>query len=262
MTTPKKKREAVLPPEVVSKLLEEAGDRVVLVGGQALAFWAAHFDVAWSINMAYVSKDMDFLSPSAADFSEVHRFAKILGGYAIFPSKHALTALIGQAVLEISEDEYFNVDVLHKVLTGTEGVRNRAVSMQFNGKPCKVMHPMDVLASRLINLYKLEEKQTELGVSQLVMAIDVMRSYLRMLNDEGGDVRAPVNFVSVLSKSDAGKNVVKRWGVHVADAIDASVAIHNQNFRDIQLPRLKPFMSEDYWDHVQSLINPRDIEGR
>ena len=127
MVTQKKKHEAVLPPEVVSKLLEAAGDRIVLVGGQALSFWIDHFNVSWPINLTFVSRDMDFLFPNAADSFEVNRFSKILGGYAIFPSKNALTALIGQAVLEISDDEYYNVDILHKVLTDTDGVRKRAV---------------------------------------------------------------------------------------------------------------------------------------
>jgi len=121
MTTPsrKTKTEAVLPKELVERLLVAAGNRVILVGGQSLAYWAAYFEVPTPKGMAFISRDIDFLAESAADFSEVQRFANVLDGYAVFPSKRSLTSLIGQAVEEISDDGYFNVDILHKVLTAT-----------------------------------------------------------------------------------------------------------------------------------------------
>ena len=37
--------EAVTPREVIEQLLRAAGDDLVLVGGQALAFWAYRFNL-------------------------------------------------------------------------------------------------------------------------------------------------------------------------------------------------------------------------
>jgi hypothetical protein len=250
MTTPKtkKKVEAVLPQSLVNHLLEGAGPKVILVGGQALAYWAQYFGVSPPERMQHVSRDIDFLAESAADFSEVQRFSRLLGGYSIFPSKHSLTALVGQAVKEISEEEYFNIDVLYKVLSGTEGVRGRALEVHLNKSVFRVMHPLDVLASRLINLYKIPEKQTEIGQMQLDIAISIGREYLRHLSrsDDNSEVRASMKFITKLARSDAGRKVAKRWGLHVADSLDPRVRINDPMFMEFELDRISPLMSAAY----------------
>jgi hypothetical protein len=45
----------------------------------------------------------------------------VLGGQAHFSSRHALTALVGQAYRDISDEEYLNVEVIFKVIGLTAG---------------------------------------------------------------------------------------------------------------------------------------------
>lgn len=179
----KMKTEAVTPPHTISRVLDVAGEELVLVGGQALAFWVQRFDLVQSTrDTPAITNDMDFLSPSSTGRAAVRRLAGAIRGKVLYPNKRALTALIGQAYLEISDEEYVNIDVLWKLIgPASARVRERAILVRQQGEhpPFLVMHPLDVLHSRMINLHKLPEKQNDKGHMQLALAIDVARAFLR-----------------------------------------------------------------------------------
>lgn len=91
-----------------------------------------------------------------------------------------MTALVGQAYRQLPGNEILNVDVLWSVFGFEEGtVRQNAVKVMLEDMSFLVMHPMDVLRSRLINLFKLHDKQNEGGLSQLRFGVDVMRAHLQ-----------------------------------------------------------------------------------
>src|ERR1700754_2411215 len=103
-----KKTEAVTPREVLERLLRAAGDDLVLVGGQALAFW-------------------------------VHRYGLVLPADVV--------------TVSANDDEFINVDVVFRVIGLPPGaIRKRAVRVEFDDTKFIVMHPLDVLRSRLANL--------------------------------------------------------------------------------------------------------------
>jgi len=129
-----KRSEAVTPPGVLKRLLDVASDEV-LIGGQALAAWLDHYGMPLPAGAPpAISNDVDFLARSAAAADRVRAFAKAIGGKTYFPNERALTSLIGQAYLDISDDEYLNVDVLFKLvgLTADE-VRHEAVRFDVRG---------------------------------------------------------------------------------------------------------------------------------
>lgn len=229
------KTEAQTPPHTIERLLGAAGEELVLVGGQALAFWARWYRLANpDPSLPAITNDVDFLSQSAADKDSVRRFADVIRGQVLFPKQRALTALVGQAYLEISDEEYLNVDVIFKVIgVKATDVRKRAKRMaSHDGAVFLVMHPLDVLYSRLVNLYELTDKQNDKGKMQLALAIDVARAFLRSeateaLPDETAAGRSPVQgYVSAIERmaiEDAGRKVARRYGLHVADAIDPTL---------------------------------------
>lgn len=244
-----KQQQAIIPPKIVAHLLRAAGPELVLIGGQSLALWMGHYDVGMPGGFGYVSKDVDFLARSAADRESVRLLADALGGHAEFPlPRAALTSLVGQAIRPVSESEVFNVDVLHKMWGAKDDVRERALPIRMRDVECRVLHPLDVLKSRLDNLYGLKEKQTELGKAQLVAAIGVVQAFLREAASlEPREARRPatlryVGFVEKLATDDAGKKVAKRYEIHVADAIEPE-AIRSKEFREKMLPRLARLMS-------------------
>ena len=50
--------------------------------------------------------------------------------------------------------------------------------------------------------------------------------------------------IEALALSDAGRKVAKRYGVHVADAIEPSPVAHIKAFVSKKLPRLLKLMSD------------------
>lgn len=196
----------------------------------------------------------------------MRRFANVIEGEVLYPSERALTALVGQAYLDISDAEYLNVDVIFKVIgLKAEDVRKRARKIApAQGASFLVMHPLDVLHSRLVNLYKLEEKQNDKGRMQLALAIDVARSFLRR---EASELDAPEtaagrsplqDYVSAIEKmatTDAGRKVAARHGLHVADAIDP-LLIPPGPFWTKRWPALQKLMSPAYRDSIHQAKNP------
>jgi hypothetical protein len=252
----KQKTEAVMPLEMVARLARAAGEDV-MVGGQALAVWIQYYQVALPAGMVAVTVDVDFLTPSAANKHSVAKFARVLGGATFFPSWRALTALVGQAYRDISDDEYFNVDVICRVAgISARRVIARAVRITIYGDPFLLMHPLHVLQSRVINLHKLHEKQNDKGKMQLRLAIDVAREFLRAEAAASASAsvatgRSPIQrFVSEIEQlaiEDAGRKIARRHGVHVADAIDPSL-IPAGPFWTKRWPGLRGLMSKDYAD--------------
>ncbi len=257
-----RKIEAVTPPETIQRLLETAGDDLVLVGGQALAFWVDWYQLPEpQTDLPAISNDVDFLSRSAADRASVRRLADAIGGQSIYPAATALTSLVGQAILDVSDDEYVNVDIIFKII-GIKGetARRRAVRITpRQGRPgFLVMHPLDVLHSRLANLYELREKQNDKGRMQLALGIEVGRAFLRgeakLANATDTAIgRSPIQaYVSAIERmavEDAGRKVAARHGLHVADAIDP-LLIPPGPFWTKRWPALQKLMSPAYRDSI------------
>lgn len=259
-------KQAIIGADVVRTLLREgATHELVLVGGQALKVWVEHYAIPLPAKHAYVSRDVDFLTGSAADAEVVRRLARALGGRAIFPARRAaLTALVGQAVKEIGSDEVLNVDVLHRVFGADEdAVRARAVEVELGPSlTTRVMHPLDVLKSRVDNLHGLKEKQNELGRTQLEAAIAVARAFQRdsaAMEKPRAGRRSPalryVSFIEHLALSAAGRKVATRWKIHVADSVEPG-AIASRDFREKKLPQLCSLMSPGRRAELDGDSNP------
>ncbi len=247
---------AETPLPLVKRLLGAASENEVLVGGQALAVWIVKYGLQLPADIPVVTRDTDFLAQSAAATTSVEKFARAINGKATFPRRLDMTALVGQVELAVSDTTYINVDVIFQLIgLDPAQVLARAVRVELTGATTfLVMHPLDLLKSRLANLHERREKQNDKGVAQLRLGIDVARAYLReqaarYSAAETGAGRSPiqtlVSEIERLAVDDAGRKVAKRWGVHVADAIDPSL-IPAGAFWTRKWPGLKSLMSAEY----------------
>ena len=247
---------AETPLPLVKRLLGAASENEVLVGGQALAVWIVKYGLQLPADIPVVTRDTDFLAQSAAATTSVEKFARAINGKATFPRRLDMTALVGQVELAVSDTTYINVDVIFQLIgLDPAQVLARAVRVELTGATTfLVMHPLDLLKSRLANLHERREKQNDKGVAQLRLGIDVARAYLReqaarYSAAETGAGRSPiqtlVSEIERLAVDDAGRKVAKRWGVHVADAIDPSL-IPAGAFWTRKWPGVKSLMSAEY----------------
>lgn len=187
--------------------------------------------------------------------------AHTLRGQSIFPSERAMTSLVGQAIRIIDERHFFNVDVIFKVVgLSTEQVMARAITVQLEATSVKVMHPFQVLYSRIANLHELQEKQNDKGSAQAALAVLAARAFLReqAASAQPQDVatgRSPIQkWVSEIEHfacEDAARKVARRWGVHAANAIDP-LLIPAGLFWEKRWPGLRELMSPEYVEAIEA----------
>jgi hypothetical protein len=241
--------EVHVPPDLLERILELVGTDMILVGGQALAFWAAYYHT--SAPSVAITKDVDLLGTRA----DVERLARGLGGKAVFPHKKEMTLLVGQVMKDLPGGNYVNIDVMLRVYGDitTEAIITRSVVAESPAGRFRVMHPLDVLQGRLENVHGLAVKQDEHGVAQLRLAVEMARKFVSDIGSQeaigAAEPGRPVAVrhlarIEALALSDAGRKVAKRYGVHVADAVDPAPVEHIKAFVSKKLPQLLKLMSD------------------
>jgi hypothetical protein len=235
---------------------------MILVGGQALAFWATYYRIP--APPATVTKDVDFIGTRA----DVERLARGLGGKAKLRRQRDLSLLAGQVEKDLPGGDYINIDVLSRVFgtVTTESISAHAVVPETPLGKFRVMHPLDVLQGRLENVHGLPDKRDEHGIAQLQLAVEMTREFLRDLARQeqarSEKMDRPVTLrhvrrIETLALSDAGRKVAKRHNIHVADAIDPAPLLGIKAFVTRKLPQLLNLMSEPERTRIVAALRRR-----
>ena len=218
--------EAPLTPEDVQKILAICSPRGLLVGGQALAFWADRLQVERPANLASgVTADADFIGDSAL----ARDLAKRLGWQIWIPALDDSTPQTGKVTRRTKSGEVKQVDFLSGVVgLTTKDLARRAIEMEIPeiGR-LRVIHPVDVLDSRIQNLHLLPEKRTPAGIAQARLAVDVVRAFIReevVTRDERAGLRL-LERVADIATDIAAVRVYLLYG------IDPLKAVPLENFR-------------------------------
>jgi hypothetical protein len=170
--------EAPLTPEDVQKILSICSPRGLLVGGQALAFWADHLQVERPLNLVSgVTADADFIGDSVL----AKDLARRLGWQIWIPALDDSTPQTGKVTQRTKSGAVKQVDFLSGVVgLTTKDLARRAIEMKMPQiGQLRVIHPLDVLDSRIQNLHLLPEKRTDAGIAQARLAVDVARAFIR-----------------------------------------------------------------------------------
>jgi len=170
--------EAPLTPQEVQQILSICSPRGLLVGGQALAFWADHLQVELPAGLiSGVTADADFI----ADSSLAKDLGKRMGWKVWIPALDDSTPQTGKVTHRTRSGEVKQVDFLSGVagLT-TKDLARRAIEMEVPDiGHLRVIHPIDVLDSRIQNLHLLPGKRTPAGIAQAQLALNVARAFIR-----------------------------------------------------------------------------------
>ncbi|WP_374355851.1 hypothetical protein [Chitinimonas sp.] len=234
--------EVPVTQELLAKAFGVLKHGEILVGGQALAFWAAHYRVSLD-SLAFtgaISKDVDVLGDRESAIAIANATQ---GTVELVDHTHALTALIGTVKVRLSGDDYAIIDVLHRLLQTNraelQAIRERALDVEVAGVAMRVMHPLDVLSSRIANIRWREEKQDDQGVAQLRLAILMAAAYLYDIAsfDQELAMYLVEQTVKICKASEAAW-VAKHFDVTYLPAIPQD-AIENSNFQEKRLPRIR-----------------------
>jgi hypothetical protein len=208
-------REVSFTTETLKQLLHAVSEDVVLVGGQALSFWVNFYSIDLSSHhiVGAISRDADFLGKR----KDVKHIADGVSGKAIYPSERAMTAIAGQVIIRLDQNEFLNIDVIHRVVgIDANAVRERALQAEFEGVSFRVMHPLDVLKSRIENLATLQDKQTPEGITQAKLSLQVANKFITRIADHIDGQKSALKAIEAIitiAKSSAGCKCAREFGI-------------------------------------------------
>lgn len=233
--------EAELTTDEVERILRVCGPRALLVGGQSLAAWAVHYGVQPVGELSRsVTMDADFIGTSQI----AEALQRSLG--PPWKVRKATFDDAGEQVAKVyatmPDEGIKQIDFLSGIVgLDTKDVRRRASEITLaDGVTVHVLHPLDVLESRLRNLDALPSKRNAVGVAQARLAVSVVRAFIENHMDSGGDprtVRQAVKRVEKLALDTRISQVAFTYGIDVLAAIPAERMAYPR-FHEQQLPRV------------------------
>lgn len=219
--------EEPLDEDTVDLLLSNMGTDMVLVGGQALAFWMSRFDI--KADGVAISNDGDALGVVA----RAHDLAQALKARLELPEKTSRTSIVAQLRLPAPGGKERNIDVLHKLYTiaglkksssFTRRVIKDSVQAEWRpGRFIKVMDPFDVLESRAQNAVGLLAEKGPHVLTQARWAVQVAREALwrTAIHPAPQDrLGGKLQRVYTLARSQVGKRLLAEHQIELLDAID------------------------------------------
>jgi hypothetical protein len=233
--------EIALTRSEVERILAICGREALLVGGQALAFWALYYDVQpVGVLSSAVTTDVDFIGS--------RNVARTLWESLGAPWELATATLddfgpqTAKVYATLPDEGVKQIDFLSAIVgISTADAMQRAVEVDLpEGATLRVLHPLDVLESRLRNLQALSSKRNSIGVAQANLALQVVRKFIGMLLVGGERPRnmfSAVNRVIKLALDSRLTNVAFEYELDVLSAVPVD-HIHVPDFRNRQWPRV------------------------
>jgi hypothetical protein len=246
MMADKRSFEAPLSEEDVRKVLSVCSQRGLLVGGQALAFWADRFEVDLPAELVpTLTADADFIGDSAL----AEELGRRLGWKTWLPSLDDATPQTGKVTQKLRGGGVKQVDFLSGVVgLTTKDVVRRAIVLQVPRVGLvRIMHPIDVLDSRIQNLHLVPEKRTRAGVAQAELAVDVARAFIRDVIVRRGERAA----FKLLERVVAIGEDIAALHVFLLYGIDPLLAVPVESFRTT------PKLHELRWPQIQARLERR-----
>jgi hypothetical protein len=219
----------------------------VLIGGQAVNYWAEHYladEPDLQKSAPFTSEDIDF----QGNRDDVRRIAGQLKLTPVFPHKVVMTALAGAIPFHIGKLAS-NIEVV-RVVPGVTGgaVEALAIGAEWNGRQIRVLDPISLLLCKVkLALTVSQEKRQD--IEHLKIVFLCVRGFLRevLLEVERGNILAKgwlgaVNKVMNLAKSAHGRKAAKNFKVDWSEILPRAEIARSQNkkialFREKQMAR-------------------------
>jgi len=237
--------EVALTPEEVQEILAHCGPHALLVGGQALALWAAVYDVTPPPVLAgAISSDADFIGNVQLARKLGHAL-KLWDFWQPAPDDATtqtakLTRTVANGIKQI--------DFLDGIAgLDTQAVQRRAATITLaSGADLRVLHPLDVLESRLQTLRLIAGKRNAGGIAQAHLSVGIARSFLLRLIEEAAGTRVIFDAIERIGQIATNKRltgVMLDYNLDVLSAVPAE-RIEQSAFRTKQWPQIMQAVEE------------------
>ena len=131
----------------VLNVRDVTGQPYLLIGGQAVNYWAEHYlhaDPQLEKLQPFTSEDIDFKGSRA----DVQRIARQLDLNPSYPPKVQMTALAGFISFQIG-DLKSAIEVVRRIPGVSNAVDTPTVQAEWEGKSIRVLDPISLLACKL-----------------------------------------------------------------------------------------------------------------
>jgi hypothetical protein len=238
---------------ILSKL-KDLESSVVLIGGQAVNFWASYYAEKLPPDLAalapFASKDVDFCGLRAA----VTECARRLGGQAILATLDDATPNTGVVAFVDDDGVHRSIDFLAnpggleygETLETSVGAQILDEEGHPTGASFRVMHAVLCLESRAFNVANLPGYDGQHAVEQLRAAIACAHEFLVDLMTQNGGVRSVLKLnerIFGLAAYRAGLEVFVRHGIDVFEAVLLDDALP-EKFRTVRYSQMRAFVGE------------------
>ena len=232
--------------------IPDTGD-FVLIGGQALNFWAEQYadrDEALKEYLPFTSMDVDFLG--GIDMSAT--LHDVWGGKLIRADMDTHTPMIAKLNFQTEDGRPVVVDFLDMIL-GPDKIHIRkeagVIKLPNSGKTFRVMNPAHCLASRLINTYGMLNRRSLTGgreIRRTALAVRVLHHHIAdMFHDSGPSRRAAYRMVEYTADLAADRDGLAAWhldGTDILEAIPSDSGLGmSGDFLSERLPRIREYIA-------------------
>lgn len=192
---------------------------VVLVGGQSLSLWADYFRIDVPVQeTAYLTQDADFLGTHR----DADLLARLLGAKIHKATLDDNTPNLAVLAFKGVGGKNLLIDFLSVIIGVDENsIRKRAISVVFQDRLVRVLHPLLCLKSRIENLKALPAKRNGNGISQARVAVEVAKRYIEERLKEGPEREAiyAAKQLREMALTPAGVYVFHHYQIDVLDAV-------------------------------------------
>lgn len=211
-----------LKPEDAALLIAQTRtDGVVLIGGQAVAFWIGYFNI--EPRLAALTRDVDYLGTKAearrasARLTVPHRLR-----IATLDDATPATTLL--AVDMAGYPEPVLIDYLAEIVGVSSGeITRSAVTIEFQGQPLRVIHPLQLLQAKIWNLYRLAQKRTPEGIEQACLAIEIVIAFVERAGLSQRDLLKTIETIGRFAATTPARYAREHYRLDCLAAVPPSV---------------------------------------
>jgi hypothetical protein len=159
----------------ILKVRDAAGKPYLLIGGQAVNYWAERYLASESELVAlrpFTSADIDF----KGNVGDVRRIAEQLALKPGYPPKVAMTALAGVIPLQIA-GQPSNIEIVRQVPGVSSTVDKLAIEAKWEDNNIRVLDPVSLLASKLELVATVPQAKRN-DVPHLKILVPCVRAFL------------------------------------------------------------------------------------